>query len=162
MAHSSRTRARNRDDAPDAGERYLPGTFWEEMLRYTDLCEDHESERRLSSDLERLQGAWTTESGPRQVELLISGQHLTAHFGDGEIYMGSFRLGSAGRLTTLDVHIDEGPLKHRGQTVLCICELNGDTMHWCNASPGHAERPSVFDDQNSHLLCLMLRREHRT
>lgn len=118
-------------------------------------------ERRLACELDRMQGAWTTVSGRRQAKLLISGQHLTIHFGDGDIYMGSFTLGTNGLRTTLDVYVEEGPSRHRGLPVLCICDLKGDTLRWCNASPGEAERPTAFDDHNPHLLCLIFRREHR-
>jgi hypothetical protein len=75
--------------------------------------------------------------------------------------MGSFTLGAAGRLTTLEVRIDEGPVRHKGLSVLCVCELDGETMHWCNATPGEAHQPTAFDDHNPHLLCLRFRREHR-
>lgn len=161
QGHRDRTRAVTTDGAAC----FPPGGFYDGILRYGEFWEDPppvEMEQRLASDLGRLQGAWTTVSGRRSAELLISGQHLTIHFQDGEIYMGSFTLGAAGRRTTLDVRIDEGPSRHRGLLTLCLCELQGDTLRWCNASPGNAERPLAFDEQNPHLLCLMLRREHRT
>lgn len=115
-----------------------------------------------ASHLDRLQGAWITISGKRQAELLIAGHHLTIHFGDGDIYMGSFTLGTSGRRMTLDVRVEEGPPRHQGLPVLCICELEGDTLRWCNATPGETVRPTAFDAHNPHLLCLIFRREHCT
>jgi uncharacterized protein (TIGR03067 family) len=126
-----------------------------------DMDEDEPAERRLACELDRLQGAWTTISGRRQAELLVAGQHLTVHFDGGDIYMGSFTLGKCGRLTTLDVRLEEAPCRHRGLSVRCICELQGDTLRWCNASPGETTRPTGFDEQNPRLLCLIFRREHR-
>jgi uncharacterized protein (TIGR03067 family) len=163
MAQTPRARVRSRAAASGADNHRAPSELWDEILWFADFWDEPEPiERRQASDLERLQGAWTTVDGKRPAELLISGQHLTVHFRDGEIYMGSFTLSGLGKQLTLDVQIEEGPPKHRGQTVLCLCELEGDTLRWCNASPGMTERPSAFDDHNPHLLCLMLRREHRT
>jgi uncharacterized protein (TIGR03067 family) len=157
MTRNRPTRTAVEDPAPrdECLEDIL--TLWQAEL----MDEPEPYDRRLTADLDRLQGAWTTIGGRRQAELLIAGQHLTAHFGDGDIYMGSFTLGTNGPLTTLDIRLEEAPARHRGLDVLCICELKGDTLHWCNASPGETERPTDFDDRNPHLLCLTLRREHR-
>jgi len=159
MTHAHRTRP----TPSDVKGHSLRSEFLDEVLRITGFWDEPEPvERRLASDLDRLQGVWSTISGRRRAELLVSGQHLTVHFSDGDIYMGSFTLGTSGRLTTLDVRVEEGPSRHRGLPVLCICELDGDTLRWCNASPGETARPTAFDEHNPHLLCLMLRREHRT
>jgi uncharacterized protein (TIGR03067 family) len=163
MAQAPRARVRSRAASGGADNHRAPNELWGEILWFADFWDEPEPiERRLVCDLERLQGAWTTVEGKRPAELLISGQHLTVHFRDGEIYMGTFALGTSGKFVTLDVQIEEGPPRHRGQTVLCLCELDGDSLRWCNASPGIAERPGNFDNHNPHLLCLMLRREHRT
>lgn len=119
------------------------------------------AEQRKACLLHRIQGAWISISGHRQAELLISGHHLTIHFNNGDIYMGPFTLGLAGRFTTLDVQIEEGPARYKGLAVLSICAFDGDTLVWCNAAPGELQRPTAFDDHNPHLLSLRFRHEDR-
>jgi len=104
---------------------------------------------------------WQTVTGRRPAEFLVSGDHITVHFADGVIYMGSFTLEQAGRHVHMSIRIEEGPAHHKGLVALCICEMDGDTLRWCTASPGHADRPTAFDDQNPQHLCLTLRRESR-
>jgi uncharacterized protein (TIGR03067 family) len=118
-------------------------------------------EHRLACDLDQLQGAWMTIPGQRQTEMLIAGHQLAVYLGNGDIYMGTFTLGTSGPLTMLDVRVQEGPNRHRGLPVLCICKLKGDTLRWCSAFPGDSVRPTAFDNHNPHLLCLVFRREHR-
>jgi uncharacterized protein (TIGR03067 family) len=108
---------------------------------------------------EALQGAWLSVQGRRQAELLVQGDHLTVHFADGEIYMGRFTLGG-GRPATMDVSVEEGPPRHKGQLARCIWEVAGDTLYWCTASPGQAERPADFAENDAQHLCLVFHREH--
>ncbi len=99
-------------------------------------------------------------SGRRQATFLISGNLFTVHFADGDIYMGSFTIGSNGRFRTMDVHVEEGPHRHKGQRALCIYELDHDMLRWCTASPGQADRPGAFAETEPMHLCLVFRR-HR-
>lgn len=108
---------------------------------------------------EPLQGAWLCVSGRRPGKLLIRGGHLTLHFADGTIYMGTVALGRNGRVGTMDVRVEEGPPRHKGQTALCIYELNGDTLLWCTASPGQADRPIAFAEYDPQHLFLTFQRE---
>jgi uncharacterized protein (TIGR03067 family) len=111
--------------------------------------------------LEALQGAWEFVSGRRRAELLISGTHLAIHFADGDIYLGSFTLEPASRPGLMIIHIDEGPPRHKGGTAHCIYEVVGDTLRWCTAWPGPANRLSAFPDESDpRYLCLAFRREH--
>jgi uncharacterized protein (TIGR03067 family) len=116
--------------------------------------------RTLHSDIEALQGAWTAVSGRRQATFLISGNLFTVHFADGEIYMGSFKVGTNGRHRTMDVHVEEGPHRHKGQLALCIYDLDHDMLRWCTASPGQSDRPAAFAEADPMHLCLVFRR-HR-
>lgn len=117
--------------------------------------------RLIDTDLRRFQGTWGTVAGRRPAQFFVSGGHITVHFSDGDIYMGAFTLAEGTRPGAMDICIEEGPDHHRGLTAHCIYELDGDTLRWCTATPGHAERPTAFDEHNPHLLCLILRREHR-
>jgi uncharacterized protein (TIGR03067 family) len=125
--------------------------FWDEPAPST---------RALLGDLEALQGAWTAISGRRQATFLISGNHFTVHFADGEIYMGCFTVGSNGRYRTMDVQVVEGPQRHKGQSALCIFELDQDVLRWCTASPGQLDRPGDFIEADPLHLCLVFRK-HR-
>jgi uncharacterized protein (TIGR03067 family) len=118
------------------------------------------SARPCLADLEALQGAWTAISGRRQATFLISGNHFTVHFADGEIYMGSFSVGTNGRFRTMDVQVEEGPQRHKGQSALCIYELEQDVLRWCTASPGQMDRPADFIEADPLHLSLVFRK-HR-
>jgi uncharacterized protein (TIGR03067 family) len=112
------------------------------------------------NDLEELQGVWATVSGRRAAEFLIAGNRFTVHFRDGDLYMGVFDLDAAARPRTMAMRIEEGPARHRGQTTLCIYELDGDTLRWCAAGPGSDERPPAFPaEDDPRFLALALRRE---
>lgn len=106
-----------------------------------------------------LRGAWQTIAGRREGRLLISGGSLTLEFADGTVYMGKVTIGRTGRFATMDVRVEEGPPKHKGQLALCIYEINGETLDWCTASPGQTERPTEFAERDPQHLHLVFRRE---
>jgi len=111
-------------------------------------------------DLERLQGAWVCVEGRRRGEFLVSGSHVTVHFTDGAIYLGTFELNPAAQPKTMDVRIDEGPPNHKGLTALCIYELDGETLRWCTAGPGQHPRPGHFPTaEDANHLYLLFRRQ---
>jgi uncharacterized protein (TIGR03067 family) len=117
-----------------------------------------ETEARAERDL--LQGTWVSVSGRREAEFLFAGYLFTAHFADGDVYMGAFQLNPRARPKTMDMRIDEGPHHHRGKITRCIYEVDGDTLRWSGAQPGDEERlsafPSVYDTK---YLSLVFRRE---
>lgn len=119
------------------------------------------SKSRACGDLQLLQGAWTTVSGRRKAEFLVCGSHLTVHFADGAIYMGSILVDPTARPRAMNVRIDEGPEQHRGLVALCVYELDGDTLRWCTSGPGQAQRPgATFEEADGGYLSLVFRREH--
>jgi uncharacterized protein (TIGR03067 family) len=124
-------------------------------------CWDEPAADLLQADLAVLQGAWATLSGRRMAEFLVSGQHFTVHFVDGDIYMGSFTLDPTAWPKRMDVCIDEGPSLHKGQSALCIYEVDGDTLRWCTAGPGQRERPASFTTDDRHSLSLIFQREKK-
>jgi uncharacterized protein (TIGR03067 family) len=134
----------------------------EDKVRLEACWEEPEPFPPACSDTEALQGAWISVVGRREAEFLVSGNHFTIHFGDGDIYMGSFTLGKGGRPRTMDVHIDEGPHGHKGLLALCIYEIDGDTFRWCTASPGQTARPTAFIEHEPRHLCLVFKREHQS
>jgi uncharacterized protein (TIGR03067 family) len=133
----------------------------EEHTRLEDFWDEPTpSTRPTRSDAEALQGAWMSVAGRRPAELLVCGSRFAVHFADGDIYIGSFTLGTEGWPGTMDLTIEEGPSRHKGQLALCIYEMDGEVMRWCTASPGQPERPRVFAEHDPLHLCLVFRREH--
>lgn len=112
-------------------------------------------------ELERLQGAWTSIAGRRAAELFVAGQHFTARFLDGDLYMGTFELHPEQHPSIMVMHIDEGPAKHRGKNAWCIYDVVDDILRWCPAEPGSGERliafPAVTD---CRYLSTVFRHEH--
>ena len=113
---------------------------------------------RSRPDLELIQGAWTTIAGRRQARFLVAGGRFAFEFLDGEggIYIGSIKLSGDGHPRHLDMHIEEGPDDHRGQTAMCIYHLDADILRWCPSRPGAQARltnfPSVDDDKYLSLV----------
>jgi uncharacterized protein (TIGR03067 family) len=111
-------------------------------------------------DRERLQGAWNFVSGHREAQLQIRGEQFTVRFKHGDVYVGTFALDATARPKTMDMHIAEGPERHRGKTALCIYQLDGDHLIWCPSNPGSGDRLRAFpaEDDCEH-LCLIFRRD---
>jgi uncharacterized protein (TIGR03067 family) len=127
--------------------------FASSTLRFT-------SHDQRQAELAQLQGVWYSVAGNRHAELLIAGHHYTVKFLDGALYMGSFDIDPDESPRAMDMRIDEGPVKHKGQFSHCIYELVGDTLHWCPGVPGSDERPHAFPKGDEDAgLCLIFRRE---
>jgi len=111
------------------------------------------------SDLEQLQGAWASVAGPREGRFLIAGNRFSFEFLGGEIYIGTFTLGSGGQM---DMHVQEGPLDHKGLVAPCLYELQGGVLRWCTGRIGTDRRPESFpnvDDERK--LSFVFRRAPR-
>lgn len=116
--------------------------------------------QQRQSELAQLQGVWTSLGGKRPAELMIAGNLFTIKFLDGALYMGTFEIDLDETPRTMDMRVDEGPIKHRGNIALCIYELNGDRLRWSPGQPGSDERPAGFcDEDDPNGLCLLFRRE---
>jgi uncharacterized protein (TIGR03067 family) len=118
-------------------------------------------EEAARRDRERLQGTWSFVSGKREAQLLISGEHFTMRFRNGDIYVGTFTLDPTHRPRAMDLVIHEGPEQYRGKTALAIYEMDGEHLIWCPADPGREDRLGAFPpvDDFSH-LCIIFRREN--
>jgi uncharacterized protein (TIGR03067 family) len=155
MARTSRVRTMTDDSQPQPQAKGIPvhlEDWWDEP---------DETVQQARKDLEALQGAWTFISGRRPAQFLVSGTRFAIHFADGEIYFGSFTLTPYARPKAMDVRIEEGPGRHKGQTVLCIYELSNNTLRWCIAGPGQSDRPPAFPaEEDTRYLYLIFRREN--
>jgi uncharacterized protein (TIGR03067 family) len=123
------------------------------------LDETRAREEAARRDRERLQGPWRFVSGKREAQLLVSGDHFTMRFRNGDIYVGTFTLDPTHRPRAMDLTIQDGPEPFRGKTALAIYELDGEHLIWCPAPPG-SERLRAFpaQDDEAH-LCIIFRRD---
>src|SRR4051794_5769930 len=80
-------------------------------------------EEAARRDRDRMQGVWKFVSGKREAKLLVSGDHFTMHFRNGDVYVGTFTLDAAARPKAMDMFITEGPEAHKGKTSLAIYEF---------------------------------------
>jgi uncharacterized protein (TIGR03067 family) len=133
-----------------------------ETLGHLEDCWDEPppGQVRGRSDSDRLQGAWASTGGRRQAAFFVSGCRFTIHFADGDLYMGTFELDVLARPRAMVVLIEEGPARHKGQSAVCLYELNGDTLLWCTAGPGRTDRPPIFPGHDDpDYLCLVFKRD---
>lgn len=117
-------------------------------------------EEAARRDRERMQGVWKFVSGKREAQLLISGEHFTMKFRNGDIYVGTYTLDATAKPKAMDLTIQEGPEAYRGKTALAIYEFDADHLIWCPAEPGRQDRLAAFPGQEDlgH-LCIIFRRE---
>jgi hypothetical protein len=95
------------------------------------------------SDLEHLQGVWVSVAGPQEARFLIAGNRFSFEFVGGDIYIGTFTLGGG---CNMDMHVQEGPLEHKGLVAPCRYELQGGVLRWCTGRIGTDRRPEFFPD----------------
>jgi uncharacterized protein (TIGR03067 family) len=125
------------------------------MLHDPDL-----KEAAAARDRERLQGVWNFVTGRRKAQLLISGDHFTAKFSNGDVYMGTIDLDPTRKPKAMDMTITEGPIKFKGVAARAIYALDGEHLVWCPAEPGAKDRPKAFPPTDSQeYLCIVFRRE---
>jgi len=92
------------------------------------------------SDLDQLQGVWTSVAGPREARLLVAGNRYCFEFVGGDVYMGVLEFADGHMV----MRIEEGPGEHRGQTSLCLYHVEGDVLRWCPGRPGSGRKPTAF------------------
>jgi len=107
-----------------------------------------------------LQGVWNFVTGRRKAQLFISGDHFTAKFSNGDVYLGTFDVDPTRKPKAMDMTVNEGPLKFKGVAAKAIYALDGEHLVWCPAEPGATERPKAFPPTDSQeFLCIVFRRE---
>src|SRR4029078_2948259 len=105
----------------------------------------------MKNDLELLQGTWSVTElaveGQTMPESLLSGARVIVRknrfvsMGMGADYEGTIELDPSQNPRHLTITFDAGPEK--GNSNLCIYELNGDTWKMCIATRGDV-RPEDF------------------
>ena len=99
---------------------------------------------RPGTDLDLLQGSWTTVGDKREARLLIAGDRFAFEFRGGDIYIGTFTLDPHAEPKRMDMRIEEGPVSHKGCLALCIYEFDDGRLRWCPARPGDWRRLAAF------------------
>jgi hypothetical protein len=97
-------------------------------------------ESQVQSDLDLLQGSWTSVAGPCDARLLVCGNRYTFEFLGGDIYMGILDIGPEG----MDMRIEAGPRDQEGKVAHCLFRLEGGVLRWCPGRPGSGRRPTSF------------------
>jgi uncharacterized protein (TIGR03067 family) len=114
---------------------------------------------RTRPDLDELQGVWVSVAGLHEARLVVCGSRYTFELSTGDVYMGVLALDPDERPCRMDMKVEEGPARYRGQTGFCIYHLEGGVLRWCPTRPGSGLRlsgfPSVDDDR---YLSLVFRR----
>jgi uncharacterized protein (TIGR03067 family) len=127
------------------------------MPRETERAREDAARR----DRERIQGVWGFVAGKREAQLLISGDHFTMRFRNGDIYVGTFTVDPMQRPKAMDLQIREGPEQYRGKTALAIYEIDGEHLIWCPAEPGQCDRLRAFPpEEDPGHLCIIFKREN--
>lgn len=108
----------------------------------------------MRSDLERLQGIWSVTAleseGQKLPAAMFENGRITvkgnrfASTGMGTVYEGTIDLNESAKPRQLTMKFDAGPEK--GNTNLCIYELDGDTWKMCIATRGNV-RPTRFESK---------------
>src|SRR3954451_3320507 len=106
----------------------------------------------VEKDLKTFQGTWTVESvevggqkrPPDQLEgitITFEGERSTVKKGDEVLESATQQLDPSKSPKTLDATLASGP--HKGEVVLCIYEIDGDTLKVC-FDPEGKKRPAEF------------------
>jgi len=128
---------------------------------------DDNKDDATKKDMEKLQGEWMMDShefnGEKQKEQIVKDykrtvkdDHFTVVFGDKTIVEGTFLLDASKKPKTLDITLNSGDQK--GEKMLGIYELVGDTYKVCIGAPG-IDRPTEFVSKpdSSHALTIWKR-----
>ena len=124
----------------------------------------------IKKELERFQGTWKFESLEvggmkmdvgvyKDVRLILEGDKFT-HKEGKEPAHGTFKVDVSKKPKTIDITFTDGPEK--GNTILGIYELDGDTYRVCIDLAKKDVRPTKFESKKGTMLVLeVLKREKK-
>jgi uncharacterized protein (TIGR03067 family) len=124
----------------------------------------------IKKELERFQGTWKFESLEiggmkmdvgvyKDVRLILEGDKFT-HKEGKEPAHGTFKVDVSKKPKTIDITFTDGPEK--GNTILGIYELDGDTYRVCIDLAKKDVRPTKFESKMGTMLVLeVLKREKK-
>ena len=120
------------------------------------------------ADVPKLDGVWrgftvegkgeNPDRGPVHLELTIRGDHIDAKRLDGQrlpMSEGTYKMAPR-----KPMQMDGTETNARGRTraYLGICELTGETLKWCVATPRNA-RPTEFETKRPQFLVILKRQK---
>ena len=118
------------------------------------------------SDVPKLDGVWrgftvegkgeNPDRGPVHLELTIKGNHIDAKRLDGQrlpMSEGTYKI-TPGKPMEMD-GTETNP-RGRTRTFLGICEVTGDMLKWCVATPKN-KRPTEFETKRPQFLVILRR-----
>jgi uncharacterized protein (TIGR03067 family) len=116
------------------------------------IAADDKKDDAAKKDVEKLQGEWVMESHEINGEKLgedrikdykrtVKEDHFTVVVGDKTVVEGTFVLDTSKKPKTLDITLESGDQK--GEKMLGIYELDGDTYKVCIGAPG-IDSPTEF------------------
>jgi uncharacterized protein (TIGR03067 family) len=123
------------------------------------------------AEVPKLDGVWrgftvlgkgeNPDRGPVHLELTIKGDHIDAKRLDGQslpMTEGTYTI-VPGKPMQMDG--TETNARGRKRVYLGICELTGDTLKWCVATPRN-ERPTDFETKRPQFLVILKRQKPST
>ena len=124
---------------------------------------------KAGGDVEKLQGTWrgwvvfgkgeNPNQGPVQLEITVKGDRIVGkHLGgmggqNPDLGEGTYKLGAAGNLKTIDAVGVAGQSKNR--TFLGIYAVEGDTPKWCSANGPQSGRPDEFVTRKANYYMIL-------
>jgi len=129
------------------------------------LRQETESLREILArdDAACLQGTWGYEAGRRVSQVAFAGDRFTVRFASGDVYHGTYTLDPLHHPKAIDLHIEDGPERHRGKTCQAIYIVEDGRLVLCPGVPGSDVRPRFFPhgDDPSHLMLRFRRLNQR-
>ena len=142
--------------------------LWPAIALMAALAAGADAPGKPGTDVPNLDGVWrgftvegkgeNPDRGPVHLELTIKGNHIDAKRLDGQrlpMTEGTYKI-TAGKPMQMD-GTETNP-RGRTRTFLGICELTGDTLKWCVATPRH-ERPTDFETKRPQFLVILKRQK---
>jgi uncharacterized protein (TIGR03067 family) len=115
--------------------------------------------------LKKIQGTWQfTEHSMagqavpadqlKEMTITFKGDKFTVHMGDKVVQGGTHKFDPSKKPMQVDAELTEG--EGKGNTMLGICEMKGDTMRVC-FDPMGKERPTSFTAKDNHMTATVKR-----
>jgi len=119
-------------------------------------------EARTRTDVDQLQGSWSTLAGHKEARLLVAGRRFAFEFVGEQVFFGTFSLDVSTNPKRMDMLIEEGPDEDRGKLAHCIYHIEGEVLRWCPTKPGSPKRLAAFPGVDDHRYFSMVFRQVRT
>jgi uncharacterized protein (TIGR03067 family) len=116
------------------------------------IAADDKNNDAAKKDVEQLQGEWVMESHEinghkldedraKEYRRTVKDNRFEVKLGDKTVIEGTFALDPAKKPKTIDITLENG--EQKGEKMLGIYELDGDTYKVCIGAPG-IDRPTEF------------------